>query len=180
MQSRATQSYILIYWDGQNVHLDFSIRCYRKTQMKFLVNQVYVSILPQIPLPGLRILYALTHFTLEASWGKDLFSQWRCRSWVCLYKVTEVVSDRARVQSQACVFLKSAQFWSVSKVQTGTPWGGWHRLDWLQAEQSTSLRHPPGQTSPLKASLCFRSQGPALKSRLLLRNSSYLVLCQVA
>ena len=31
------------YWGGQNIHLDFFIRCHGKTQMNFLAHQ-YISI----------------------------------------------------------------------------------------------------------------------------------------
>ena len=31
------------YWAGQKFHLDFSIRCYRKTQMNFWANSIKVK-----------------------------------------------------------------------------------------------------------------------------------------
>ena len=31
------------YWAGQKFHLDFSIRCYRKTQMNFVANSINVK-----------------------------------------------------------------------------------------------------------------------------------------
>ena len=44
-----------------------------KTQVEFLANGIHVSILPQISLQGLSILYAFTHFMLEAPRGKDCY-----------------------------------------------------------------------------------------------------------
>ena len=31
---------MVLHWVGQKVHLGFTVRCYAKTQMNFLVNQL--------------------------------------------------------------------------------------------------------------------------------------------